>query len=373
MSKISYTDYDAWNKFSYESRYLDALASLFHVQTDVIAAIELKNEIYLSYNSDLTKMNNLRVSLISNIVKKANLYCPEDFLGIYLLFNMDFIALVGKTRNHVDIEANEILEEFRTTNKDYKGSIDRNIKKINSIEDLRKYTVEIVKVYNKIIDTFVDNNDLNIHLNTFIRPLQDSYKLYNFLVKDNKYQDIKDILVLDNPNNIHADSNVAYYFSNGEYLDNKYMGVSKLCCGYCHKYLDKGDYLHRGTHGVCDDKWKMPWPKNGEIAPHEQNFKDSTKSIAEFDQFNPPQQHRRLSIDTFEQKILINKEKSLWDLKIKIGFIKKSKPVKVEQKMSLIEEIIDEPNIGHNHFDPNVLKVIGGGNEQWEVNDDFYC
>jgi hypothetical protein len=157
MSKISYIDYDAWNKFGYESRYLDALASLFHVQTDVIATIEFKNEVYLSYNSDLTKMSNLRVLLISDIVKKANLYSPEDFLGVYLLFNMDFIALVGKTRNHVDKDAEDILEEFRAINKSCKGAIDKNIKKINSAEDLRKYTVDIVKIYNKIIDIFVDN------------------------------------------------------------------------------------------------------------------------------------------------------------------------------------------------------------------------
>ena len=364
MSKISYIDYDAWNKFGYESRYLDALASLFHVQTDVIATIEFKNEVYLSYNSDLTKMSNLRVLLISDIVKKANLYSPEDFLGVYLLFNMDFIALVGKTRNHVDKDAEDILEEFRAINKSCKGAIDKNIKKINSAEDLRKYTVDIVKIYNKIIDIFVDNTDLNIHLNTFIRPLQDSYKLYNFLIKDNKYQDIQSILVLNNPNNVHADSNVAHYFSNGEYLDNKYMGVSKLCCGYCHKYLDKGDYLHRGTHGVCDDEWKMPWPNRGEIAPHEQKFKESTKLISELDQSNPPQQHRRLSIDAFEQEIPISEEKTLWDLKEELGFIKRSEPVKIKQNLFLIQE----PNIesyistfGDHHIDPNVLKVIGGG------------
>lgn len=258
----------------------------------------------------------MRVSLISNIIKNTNLHDPEDFLGIYLLFNMDFFSLVSKTRNHVDEKTKDFLENFRSVNKNTKGIIDRNIKKVNSVEELRKYTVDIVEVYKNIINVFSSSDELTVHLESFIRPLQDSYKLYSFLIKDNKYQHIHDVVVLDNPNNVHADSNVAHYFSNGDYLENNYIGVSKLCCGYCHKYLDNNNFLHRGTHGVCDDEWNMPWSKKGEKAPHDQYFKDSINEIYELDQSNPPKQNRRLSIDNLEKEININKEQTLWQFKV---------------------------------------------------------
>ena len=99
-------------------------------------------------------------------------------------------------------------------------------------------------------------------------------------------------------------------------MDKNYIGVSKLCCGYCHKYLEDNHYQHRGTHGVCDDKWSIPWNKVNEKSPIENNFKNSVEPIEEFNQLNPPQQHRRLSIDNFEKEININKEDTLWKFKI---------------------------------------------------------
>ena len=60
--KVSYIGYDAedkWSAFGYDNRYLDALASIFHIQSPVTAALEYKNKVYLSYkrsfNSSLCK------------------------------------------------------------------------------------------------------------------------------------------------------------------------------------------------------------------------------------------------------------------------------------------------------------------------------
>ncbi|WP_410526151.1 hypothetical protein [Rickettsia endosymbiont of Orchestes rusci] len=33
-------------------------------------------------------------------------------------------------------------------------------------------------------------------------------------------------------------------------IDSRYIGIAKLCCGFCDKYLDMEEYNHRGTHGV---------------------------------------------------------------------------------------------------------------------------
>ena len=115
-------------------------------------------------------------------------------------------------------------------------------------------------------------------------------------------------MVLDNPNNIHADTNIIDYFKSSKYLDKNYVGVSKLCCGYCHKYLEEAGYKHRGTHGVCDEKWKMS-------SPLEEKFKNSAIKIQEFDQNNQPIQYRKLSYDYFEKDIPFNEEKTLCKLK----------------------------------------------------------
>ena len=72
MSKIAYLNQDNWNNFDYSFRYLDALASLLHVQTDVDATIEYENKIYLSYNSTLTTQNQKCVNFIQNILTNLN-------------------------------------------------------------------------------------------------------------------------------------------------------------------------------------------------------------------------------------------------------------------------------------------------------------
>ena len=378
MSKIAYQHQDNWKNFGYSYRYLDALASLLHVQTDVTAVLEENNVIYLSYNGTLAAQSKKCVSLIQNLLTNLSNYSNDHILGIYLTLNVDFISLVKKSRNHVDEEGKKLLEEFILGHEKVYGNLNKNINKVKSsnAEDLEKYyTKQMVSNYTNILDYFSITKELNSHLNTFLRPLQDSYKLYYYLRDTNTI--FNDLIVLDNPNNIHADTNIVHYFPNSKYLDKNYMGVSKLCCGYCHKYLDENNYQHRGTHGVCDDQWKLPWPKEKEPSPMELKFKKSVNKIANFDQSNQPIQYRKLSFDSFEENIPISKEKTLWDFKVELGFIKKSKPVKLEQNLSLIEE----PNIesylvatsGDHHIDPNVLKVIGGGSELWEGSEDLYC
>jgi len=295
MSKIAYLNQDNWNNFDYSFRYLDALASLLHVQTDVDATIEYENKIYLSYNSTLTTQNQKCVNFIQNILTNLNSYSNDHILGLYLIFNMDFIELAKKTRNHVDESGVDLLENFVTLHSKTKIPLISNIKKINNPEELDKYyTNQIVLSYKNIL-TYLLENKLDYHLGTFLRPLQDSYKLYNFLTKDYTYTDL---IVLENPNNIHADSNIIDYFKSSKYLDKNYVGVSKLCCGYCHKYLEEAGYEHRGTHGVCDEKWKM-------TSPLEEKFKNSAIKIQEFDQNNQPVQYRKLSSDYFEEEIKV--------------------------------------------------------------------
>jgi hypothetical protein len=55
QDKIAFPKEDNWGNFGYGLRYLDAIASLFHVATPCAAAIEYKGKIYISYNSKLGK------------------------------------------------------------------------------------------------------------------------------------------------------------------------------------------------------------------------------------------------------------------------------------------------------------------------------
>ena len=265
------------------------------MQTDVDATIEYENKVYLSYNSTLTTQNKKYVSFIQTILTNLSNYSNDHILGIYLTFNMDFIELAKKTRNHVDESGKKLLENFVKVYKITNGILEKNIKKAQDTESLNDFISDIVSEYKNIL-LYLLENKLDYHLSTFLRPLQDSYKLYDFLTKEDYIY--TDLIVLDNPNNLHADSNIIDYFKSNKYLDKNYVGVSKLCCGYCHKYLEDAGYKHRGTHGVCDEKWKMN-------SPLEEKFKNSATKIQEFDQNNQPVQYRKLSIDGFEKDIYV--------------------------------------------------------------------
>jgi len=314
MSKIAYKDYDNWKDFNYHDRYLDAFASLFHVQSPVAVATKLESVIYLSYNSQVNKPNKASVLLIEKLVKNAGSY--EDFLLVYLLFNVDFIDLVRKTKKHINEHepARKLLEYFVNIYK-CKEKIDKEIKKIENIETLKQcidnkikkikeienievlkqYTYNLVESYYAIIDTFSSNTNLKQYLDTFLRPLQDTNKLYKYL-NDNLAK--VEINLLDNYSNIHADTNASHHLTD---KNKNYIGVSKLCCGYCHKYLLENEHPHRGTHGVCDDKWNLPLDKT-------QEFKDSLLPISNFNQSKLPQQHRRLSTDEEYEELQVLKD-----------------------------------------------------------------
>lgn len=235
------------------------------------------------------------------------------------------------------------------------GFIEKNFKKIKSPEELSNSIDNIVNNYKNILGYLLEKNQ-DYHLNTFLRPLQDSYKLHEFLTKEYMYQNL---VVIDNPKGLHADTNIVDFFkSSGEYLDKNYVGVSKLCCGYCHKYLEERNYEHRGTHGVCDQEWKMD-------SPLEEKFKASAKEILELNQLDPPQQHRRLSFDLFEEKI-----PELFKIKYNLGLVQKKPEFNIENTDTVLEEIFSDTTQvipEDTYIDPNIKKVIG------DTEDDLFC
>lgn len=293
MSKIAYDFLDNWKNLTYEQRFLDAFAAIFHVQSDCSAVLNHNLRFYLSYNSNITNPNLKRIDLISKSFSEGDNTC---LLGLYIVYNVDFKALVKKSRNHVG-EFRDKLEIFVSKIQEAGDLIDKNISKINSGQiDLKLLVSGIVLDYENIL-IGLNTPELKNHLSTFFRPKQDVCKVFYFC----KTKEIKlNLEILPNPSSLHAEYNVGINFPKVKYLDEKYIGTSKLSCGYCHKSLEEDGYGHRGTHGVCDNEWKMNTPYQ------EERFKESAKSIKDFEQSNLPPQHRKLSIDDFEKEITIN-------------------------------------------------------------------
>jgi hypothetical protein len=201
------------------------------------------------------------------------------------------------------------LHQLTKSINDVTNTLDKVLKKVYKADSeelsfFYKDGKNIVSIYKTILADYY--NDIQEYLERFIRPIQDTYKIHHYFDNLSHDKKIEDIIILPNPHAIHADSNIVANFPNNmDLVDKQYIGVSKLCCGYCHTYLDKNNYEHRGTHGVCDDLWGFPWLYKDTKSPLEQRFKDSVKSIGVFDIKNPPPQHRKLSFDDFEKKIYL--------------------------------------------------------------------
>lgn len=348
MSKITYTVQDNWATFNYNKRFLDALAALFHCQSECAAVLEYEHKFYLSYNSNITKQNKKYVELINKILAESVLNSDgqNNILGIYLTFNREFKDLVKKTRNHVNADSRELLEQSIKILQTTEEFVDRNIKKILSGEIQLNFN-SITTSYSTILDNLRNDKNLHFHVNTFLRPLQDASKLF-FYLSNNNYQNFN-IVPLENNNGFHAEYNITIHFPKTSLLDKNYIGISKLCCGYCHKSLEEDGYLHRGTHGMCDNEWQ--------IGPQSEKFKNSVNSIAEFNQADPPPQHRKLSFDNFEQNLA-----GLHSFKV--GFFQEQKEEKEEENNIVTVGITERSaessndNITENNYIPG-MDLIG--------------
>lgn len=316
-SYIAYNARDDWKKFNYDSRYLDSLASIFLTHSAVTATVEIEGNIYLSYsNNPLIVDDQMRFfEFIKSCIAKGS---NDQLLTIYLISNLDFRNVLNNLSRFTTKE--EVRDKVILLEQDIKNNIktlNTLLKKNKEVDQLDQF-FSVIKQYKQL---FLYKSELQ-DFEKFFRPIQDTYKLHYYFYKLGYSAKIKDIVVLPNPHAIHADTNIVANFPDSDLVDKSYIGVSKLCCGYCHTYLDKKSYDHRGTHGVCDDKWGFPWLYKETKSPLEDKFKASVQSIKEFDIKNPPPQHRRLSFDEkIEKDIFLEENFSLFNLKEKLDLI----------------------------------------------------
>jgi hypothetical protein len=116
----------------------------------------------------------------------------------------------------------------------------------NSDPDIPSITKALVNKYFEILKCVKSDATLALHKESYFRPLQDSLKLYYCITSG--MVNYKKAILLDNPYNLHAEYNISTHFPIITLLDTNYIGVSKLCCGYCHVYLSEAGYGDTAVH-----------------------------------------------------------------------------------------------------------------------------
>lgn len=191
QDKIAFPKEDNWSKFGYDLRYLDAIASLFHVATDCAAAIEYKGKIYISYNSTLsgkTKLldiRNLTLIRIANM-KDSSEKAQDSILGLYLL-NESFVDLVEEgeriCKKYSKItESTNALKNFISIRMSVLSMLEKE-----SNPDVSSITKELIDQYFKILECVDSDTTLASHKESYLRPLQDALKLYHHIIKVPNY------------------------------------------------------------------------------------------------------------------------------------------------------------------------------------------
>jgi hypothetical protein len=365
---------DNWQKFDYNQRILDAFASLFHFKAPVTAVHKYKDILCVSYNTQAEEYMKLQSKLGMCILKSGII---DELLAFYLLLNIDFLDFIEsqckyewqqlhKSSNgelnfkNFKIECIKTkkvptflskLEDFVSLIKETKTALqlpisdfcstkEKKLKVTSKIQDkgqkllmleslnneldqpekncLEKSYQQLTNKNKNVIGAYKDIL-LNLKIDKtefkelFFHPLQDCYKISHSIQLGYK---VNDIIILDNKNGVHADTNVVDHFSLQNSFD--YIGVSRLACGYCHEYLDKKHAFHRGTHGVIDPQWKMNLS-----GPQEDDFKEGiSNKTQKLGKGEEPFQHRRLSLDkSIEQDIFLEENFSLFNLKEKLDLI----------------------------------------------------
>ncbi len=360
---------DNWRNFEYDKRILDALASLFHLKAPVTAVYKNHDKLFVSYNVQAEDRIKSQIKLGKNFLITGSV---DDLLNFYLLMNVDFIDFIASQcryewlklyQIYQEVNENvsfiEFKQEYIKTKKDLPQNLskledfvalykklsslsqkpfvdlieqkNKSLKDVNKISDkkIKEKSLEelelsfiqkekellfkvasnykdfyIIKEYMELVSSLkVDKTEFRELL---FRPMQDCFKASYFIKQGYK---IDDVIILDNKDDVHADTNVVDHFPLLKSFD--YVGVSRLACGYCHEYLNQKTAFHRGTHGVIDPQWKMNLS-----SPQEEDFKESISAKAKkLDKGEEPLQHRKLSFDFFEKDIPFSEGKTLCKLK----------------------------------------------------------
>lgn len=281
---------DNWRHISYQDRILDALANLFCVFTDCAAVVQYKGTLYLSFNAqvfskDLARVNH-EIKAITTCIHTGSI---EQLLSLHLLLNSNFMEFV---KNQIRHEAPGPLKDSLSQLKAIYTSLKPKLQSSAQSDCFNPDDyLAVHNAYRDVLLQLLHQQKAKDVVEQLLRPLQDVVKVYHCTNgEDFAFQDVK---ILDNKDGAHAEYNITMHFPLTKYLESSYIGISKLCCGFCHEYLSAMGYHHRGTHGWCDQKWKL-------LSPQDREFKEQLYKKYHAHPANPPEQRSDLSDDEFE-------------------------------------------------------------------------
>lgn len=230
---------DDWQHYTYQHRYLDALARILLVNStkNVVSAIcKHGNVFYLSYNrtlpeSDIVILDNM-IQCISN----------PNWQGLLILnFKNNELDFSKKVKAYITANESSIPESIRDLVRAFVADLS---KKENILLEYRNLIDDIISDINRSPEQIDKTLKLTSLASMLLRPYQDVYKI-SFIFNE-KMERGKNLILLDNKLELHAESNIQYQLK----VFDIYIGISRLSCVDCDKGLWDGLLPHRGTHGI---------------------------------------------------------------------------------------------------------------------------
>lgn len=266
---------DQWQKYSYEFRYLDALARIFDIKpknpcTSVVSLGGKKEEyqIAIAFNSDSNQQNTADLKKVAVLLQQAIVDKGKvaGFMIEVLSKSQCYMYCIGKIQEKLklyDVEKidHPFIQETLT-------NITKFIMLVNSkdITALERYEIALITLGKLLKEDFKDDNK-SIQLvkeifdkktvETLIRPYQDIQKIITFSQKIGK--ELITFETINNPEGAHAELAASSYYFVKYSKKSDYIGISKLSCFLCDQVLFQEGEGHRGTHGILYAKdYKLP-------------------------------------------------------------------------------------------------------------------
>ena len=314
-----------------ETRYLDALASIFAVKCKC-AAISASGDLAFNSNTQNPSAGMAKIELIQDSLEKLNINNKDTVnwllalyvclninfrrqLELYSIYELDNINELSGLRESVNGLCEWILQQKSKIELHYETSPDdKKIPKNLSDEILKCHSL-----YEKVLQ---NDNLWYIPKSLILRPLQDVIKISKMKLEENfrlkvtvlemsnnnikrDHAEIKVMKALQERTLTNQETNHSNEISQSDTIHTtvsnisgenkvKYIGISKLCCFSCYEQLQKGTFSCRGTHGLVFQPQKSE-KYNILSEKYKQNLKDKNETMCIKKRLS--QQQRKLSTD----------------------------------------------------------------------------
>ena len=328
-------------------RYLDNLARLFESNSKNCSAVCLINKTLLISDNgifDRSRSDNQKIQLINETMayfsslkeQKPNEKKAEIKAEIF--YKLAMARLKGEdggylklSENHLDYIINYVIDQKITNSKKEKVSIDEITYEKQFTNEQRGFVANATLITQNLLRDF--NNIFNLLTNEKKRNDPECRDLINAidgeeksLVKlknntsvaegvkiDGKVQSCRGestggyLILKYDKNKVHAETKIVAYLLLVGALDklpnsdkDLYIGISKLCCASCHKFIENVNELVkvnikvRGTHGL-QPAWTQPEILKDATITNNEIFQKLAKSCPNVEKVSPVNRGEKVS------------------------------------------------------------------------------